>query len=140
MNKKIILKIITPEKVILNKEVDFIILRTNEGEMGVLYDHEPFSAALGFSAVRAFVDNEQTDAFAIVGGFVTIRDNTVTIISVIVEEPDNLKDAVAHLEKERLENKKIERTVDLEVSQAQTTLRNELVKIDISSYSILKGK
>ena len=38
---KMRLQIITPMKTILDEEVDSVILSTTEGEMGILYDHEP---------------------------------------------------------------------------------------------------
>ena len=46
INKKLRLQITTPQKPVLDKEVDFVVLPAYEGEMGVLPGHAPYVAIL----------------------------------------------------------------------------------------------
>ena len=48
MSKKLQLKIVTPEKLILDEEVESVSVPTTEGEITVLADHIPLIASLSF--------------------------------------------------------------------------------------------
>lgn len=134
------LRVLTPTHTVLDREVDFVLLRTKEGDMGVLHGHEPSAVLLDIGVLRAYVDKEQTELLAVMGGFATVRDNRVTVLSDIAEPPDKIEAAIARRERDRAENQKREQGADLEMRRAESALRRTLVQMDISSYSIIKGK
>ena len=41
MSEKLILNIVTPEKLLVSEEVDQVNVPGSEGNMGILYDHTP---------------------------------------------------------------------------------------------------
>jgi len=137
--KQINVKVITPDKTVLDRVADFAVIRTVEGEMGVLYDHEPFTAVLDNGVLRTYTDKEQTDLIVLFGGFATMEDNNLVILSSIAESYDKIDELIESIEQERAEKKRIEQQSMLEVHQAENFLRNTLVKMDISSYAITKG-
>lgn len=71
-NKKIQLKIITPERLILEEMVDQVTLPTTEGEITILPDHIPLISGLASGDVVAFVDGEHVP-MAVVGGFIEVK-------------------------------------------------------------------
>jgi len=72
--KKLKLKIVTPEKLILEEMVDQVTVPTTEGEITILPDHIPIIAGLASGDVVAFVNSEQVP-MAVVGGFLEVKKN-----------------------------------------------------------------
>jgi len=138
-DKRFQLKVITPGKTVFDQQIDFMIVRTADGDMGILHGHEPCSVTLDFGVLRAFEQKRQTAMFAVLGGFVTVRGNQVVVLTAFAEPPDQVEAALAAIEKERAENRIHEQKLDLEVHRAESALRRTLVQMDIGAYSLLKG-
>lgn len=82
MSKQLLLKIVTPEKLILEEMVDLVTLPTTEGEITILPDHIPLIAGLGSGDIVAIKAGEHIP-LAVVGGFAEIKkekDSTAVII------------------------------------------------------------
>jgi len=133
------LRVLTPNRIVLDAPFDFVVLRTTEGDMGILPGHAPYSVLLDYGVLRAYTGKEPASVLAVLEGFATVGDNILTVMSAVAEPPDKIEDAIANIERERAENKALEQTADLEMHRIETALRNSLVKMDISSYSIIKG-
>lgn len=138
-DKRLRLTVLTPNRTVFDQNVDFVILRTAQGDMGILPGHEACSVLLGYGLLRAFEGKKQTDVLAVLEGFATVEDNRVVVLSTVAERPDKLEATMTKMEKERAENKLHEQAADLEVHRAEMALRRSLVHMDISSYSITKG-
>lgn len=141
VEKAIQLRVYTPNRTVVDKTVGSVIFRACEGDMGVLPGHEPCSVMLGYGVLRAFgPDKQPADLLAVMGGYATVRDNTVTILSPMAAEPDKLEEAIAALERERAETRAHEKEADTEMTRMERALRRAMVHLDISSYSIIKGR
>ncbi len=70
--EKIHLKIVTPERVILEELVDQVSLPTTEGEITVLPNHIPLIASLKSGDIVAMTNGEYVP-MAVVGGFIEIK-------------------------------------------------------------------
>lgn len=89
--KHLKLKIVTPERLVLEEMVDQVSLPTTLGEITVLPDHVPLVTGLLSGDVVAFVGGEHVP-MAMVGGFVEIKKNEEGITEVAV-----LADFAEHL-------------------------------------------
>jgi F-type H+-transporting ATPase subunit epsilon len=74
MSKQLKLKIVTPERLVLEEMVEQVSLPTTEGEITILPDHIPLISGLASGDVVAVVSGEYVP-MAIVGGFVEIKQN-----------------------------------------------------------------
>jgi F-type H+-transporting ATPase subunit epsilon len=72
--------VVTPEKAVLDEAGDFVVVPMFDGELGVAPDRLPLIGRLGFGELRITQGN-QVKHFYIDGGFVQIRDNTVTVLT-----------------------------------------------------------
>lgn len=72
--KQLKLKIVTPERLILEEMVDQVSLPTTLGEITVLPDHIPLVSGLASGDVVALSGGEHIP-MAVVGGFVEIKQN-----------------------------------------------------------------
>lgn len=84
MVNKIQLKIATPEKLILQEEVDQVTLPTKKGEITILPNHIPLIAELEFGELLA-QKGEVDIPFAIWGGVVEIKNNCVVVLADVAE-------------------------------------------------------
>lgn len=89
--KAIRLKVITPEKIVLDEEVSQVSLPTTEGEITVLPGHIPLVTLLGKGDIVGIKDSEPIP-LAIVGGFVRIADDEVAIMADFAEHVSLLTD------------------------------------------------
>ena len=72
MVKQIKLKIITPERLVLEELVDQVSLPTTLGEITVLPNHIPLITGLASGDVVAYINGEEAP-MAVVGGFVEVK-------------------------------------------------------------------
>src|SRR6185369_14934964 len=111
MSKKLKLKIITPERLILEEEVDQVSAPTTMGEITVLPEHIPLITGLASGDVVAFVNGEHIP-MAIVGGFIEVKKNEqtgeteVAILADFAEHVSELSDESIEKAKSRAEELK----------------------------------
>jgi F-type H+-transporting ATPase subunit epsilon len=72
MSKQLKLKIVTPEKLILEELVDSVTIPTTEGEITILPDHIPLVATLASGDIVA-ISNGEHIPMAVVGGFIETK-------------------------------------------------------------------
>ena len=64
--------IVTPERAVLDKEADFVVLPMVDGELGVMPQHAPLIGRLGKGELR-ITKGSTVDKWQVVGGFAQIR-------------------------------------------------------------------
>lgn len=74
------LKVLTPRKLLVDREVKAVFLPSLEGYIGVLPGHRPLVTALG-KGVISYRLNQKEEKFSIEGGFARILPEKVTIFT-----------------------------------------------------------
>ena len=80
--RQLFCRIITPEEMIFDGEVDLVIARIADGEIGVLVDHAPVVSTVEIGDVRIHQGDER-HVFATSDGFFKVSEN---LVQVLVEE------------------------------------------------------
>ena len=88
------LEIVTPEKRVLDAEVDSVTVPTASGEAGILQNHAPLVSALK-PGVLTYAIKGATDKLAISGGFVEVNSDLVSVLVDSAESPDEIDAAAA---------------------------------------------
>ena len=101
-NKQLKLKIITPEKTILEEMVDQVTLPTTEGEITILPGHIALVSALKSGDIVAKKNGEDIP-MAVVGGFIEIKNDEVAVLADFAEHVSELSDDVIQKAKARAE-------------------------------------
>nr|QWW93364.1 ATP synthase CF1 epsilon subunit [Notoscyphus lutescens] len=73
------LRVMAPNRIVWNSEIQEIILSTNSGQIGILPNHAPLLTALDIGIVKIRL-NEQWSTMALMGGFAMIENNRMTIL------------------------------------------------------------
>jgi len=137
-DKRIRLKVLTPSSAVLDQDVDFLVLRTVNGDMGVLPGHEPYAALLSAGVLRAFEGKEQVHVLAVLGGMATVRENQVTVMTAMAAHPDELDQELERMKKARLENARHEHSAEVEIQRVEMALRRSLMKAGLGAYPIIE--
>jgi F-type H+-transporting ATPase subunit epsilon len=135
--EKMILQVITPERIVIEeKDIDFVVFKTEGqeepgGEIGVLRDHAPMLARIPTSAVR-YKRGETQYYLAVAGGFVEVRDNRVTILSngaEKVEREEELQLAIEARERTEAWLKGKIGKVEFDEKMAEVELKRETIRL-----------
>lgn len=91
--KKLKLKIVTPEKLVLEEIVDQVSLPAKEGEITVLPSHIPLITTIGSGDVVAMSGGEYVP-MAVAGGFVEIKtgEDGMTEVAVLADFAEHVAD------------------------------------------------
>jgi F-type H+-transporting ATPase subunit epsilon len=89
MPGKILLEIVTPDKLLVSQEVDFIIAPGTEGEFGVLPGHCQFLSSLRVGELRFWI-GEETRYVSIMWGFADVTPRRVTVLAEIAEKAEDI--------------------------------------------------
>lgn len=84
------LKIVSSSKKLFEAEIEEVYVPGSKGQMGILKDHENMISTLDVGQVR-IKSSKGEEIFIINGGFVEIKDDSVTILA---DEAESTKDLV----------------------------------------------
>ena len=97
---KLKLSIVTPERLVLNEEVDQVNAPGVDGDLGILYDHAPLLTTMRagrFSYELLGEKGRETINMIVSGGYLEVTDNRVIVLAETVEFLDEI-------DKERAKN------------------------------------
>ena len=80
------LEIVSPEKLVLSRPVEMVVIPGAEGELGVLPGHASMIVALGAGSIRVYEAGAVVQSFTVQGGFAEITPERVTVIAAEVGE------------------------------------------------------
>ena len=126
--KTIRLEIITPDASVFQGEVDFVLVRALDGDLGIMPSHAPLLASLQIWPLSCMIENHKKNLF-VSGGFLEVNSNTVTIVTLAAELADQIDIKRAEEAKKRAEKRLNAKTQDLDVERAQLALHRALGRI-----------
>ena len=78
---KVEFELVSPEKLLLSREVDMVVVPGAEGDMGVLPRHSPAITTVRPGTIVVFEGGSVTDRIFIAGGFAEVSDNRCTVLA-----------------------------------------------------------
>jgi len=76
------LEIVSPERLLLSRAVDMVVIPAAEGEMGVLAQHAPMIVMLRGGMIRLYdAAGQVTERLFVSGGFAEIAPTRVTVLA-----------------------------------------------------------
>lgn len=83
------LKVVTPDGLLFDSEVESLLIRTDDGDVEFLAGHIDYMASIGTG--RARIKQDGKDRFASVsGGFVTVKCGVVNLVAITFEFRENI--------------------------------------------------
>ena len=128
-DKKMKLNIVTPSRNFYDGEASMVIVKTVDGEIGIMPDHIPLVSILDVGMVD--IKDGQTEKSATVNmGFIQVVNNEVSIFTDSAEWPEEIDLSRAQSAKERAEQRLKEKAADLDQRRAELALKRALNRIN----------
>jgi F-type H+-transporting ATPase subunit epsilon len=83
-------RLVTPDKVLIDQDADAVELPSKSGYMEVLYGHAPLLAELGVGEVRLHGGSGGNQTYFVVWGFVEVLPDRVTILAQNAIKPEEI--------------------------------------------------
>ena len=122
------LKIIEPDGFFFEGEADFLEFTSVEGEMGVYKNHIPLTTILEPCVMRIHIGDTMKKA-AILGGFVEILKERITVLAEDANWPEEIDVERARAAKKRAEERLNKKEVGLDVMRAEAALKRAIARI-----------
>ncbi|HTC11778.1 MAG TPA: ATP synthase F1 subunit epsilon [Acetobacteraceae bacterium] len=75
------LEIVSPEKLLLSRAVDMVVIPASEGDMGVLPGHTPMIVTLRGGMIALYEGDTVTDRMFVAGGFAEVTPERCTVLA-----------------------------------------------------------
>lgn len=136
MDNQLILKIITPERIVCERKVVKVVAVATDGEFCILPNHEPLLNSLKIDVVKFESTNHEVELACVIGGILEVENNYVTILTDIAELETEIDVVRAKQAKERLMAISTESKVeDSNTAQMQFALLKAIIRIKVHELS-----
>jgi F-type H+-transporting ATPase subunit epsilon len=75
------LEIVSPEKLLLSRPVDMVVIPAAEGDMGVLEGHTPMIVTLRGGTIALYEGDRITEQLYVAGGFAEVTPERCTVLA-----------------------------------------------------------
>jgi F-type H+-transporting ATPase subunit epsilon len=82
--------LITPERILLEEEVQAVFLRTDGGDAAFMPGHTPLIGAIIPGAVRFQHEDGTEDRAAVHGGFIQVEGDHISVLAPVAERSENI--------------------------------------------------
>ncbi|MFH1144503.1 MAG: F0F1 ATP synthase subunit epsilon [Candidatus Eisenbacteria bacterium] len=124
-------RLLTPARTVLDREVVSLLVPGSEGFLGVLAHHAPLITALRPGPLTLRDETGAEDVFAVSGGVLEVSGNQATILADAAERPSDidLERATAALGRARL--RLAEPRPETDISRAEAALARALNRLRV---------
>lgn len=121
------IRVISPDKIVLDVDAEELILPTSTGQLGILTDHAPLLTALDIGVMRVKTETGW-NSIVLLEGFAEVEANKVTVLCNGAEEAssidlktaqDALEKIILLVEEATTKKEKIEATIELRIAKAR---------------------
>lgn len=127
------LQIITPDKVFFEGAVQRLIVRTTEGDVGILAKHEKYVAALPSGPVKLLLEDGSERIAALSGGALKVSPDRTAILANAVEWAEDIDVEWAKRSEEDARRRKEQSKTQHELDVAEAKLKRALNRLRVSS-------
>ncbi|MEY8699753.1 F0F1 ATP synthase subunit epsilon [Streptococcus ferus] len=131
-------QIVTPDGLKYDHHANFVLVKTTDGELGIMTNHENIIAPLDVHEmkVRRIDDDSHVDWIAVNGGIIEVQNNLITIVADSAERERDIDVSRAERAKLRAERDiqeaEAQHRID-EVQRAKIALQRALNRINVGS-------
>ena len=126
------LEVVTPERAVLEDDVDMVIAPGSEGYLGILPHHAPLLTALGPGEFRVKKGGIE-EILAVFGGFMDVRADRVVVLTEAAEPAEDIDAQRAQAARERAQEMLQAGTLSAaDEARARASLQRALLRIRVS--------
>ena len=134
MADKLTLEVVTPERLLMSEPVDEVVVPGLDGELGILPDHAAMVSRLSDAGILKYKNGDKTGVLSIIGGFVEVANNKVSVLAEVSEKPQDIdvNRAKSALEKAQKRLSAADRDPDIDIKRAAIALERAMIRLEIA--------
>lgn len=110
-------EVVAADRMVWEGRADSVIVRTTEGDIGILANHEPMLAALVPCAAEIITNDGKREVIALDGGFLSVAKNHVSLVAAKASRSNEISSSEAQREVDELT--KVQDSGDATVEQVR---------------------
>ncbi len=126
------LQIVTPDRLIVQEQVDEVEIPGSEGYFGVLPGHTPLLASLAVGELW-YRKGQEKFYLSIAFGFAEVLPDRVTILARLAERAEDIDVGRAEAAKTRAEERLSQPKSDIDYERARIALTKSLMRLQVSA-------
>lgn len=128
------LKIVTPDGLKYDGQVEEVVVRTTSGDMGIQAGHISCVAPLGMGQSMIIVDGQKRYG-ACIGGMVSVVNGQVNIVATTFEWADEIDTDRADASAKKAQNVLSDKNAaDTDIRMAEARLKRALIRKNVASH------
>lgn len=128
-DRKFTLRIVAPDRVFYENEVEMVEFTTTEGDIGVLPGHIPLTVIIS-PGILTIHESDREKTAALHAGFAEILPKQITILAEIIEWPEEIDVQRAEASRQRAQERLHSHTSGIDVVRAEASLKRALARIE----------
>ena len=126
------LQIVTPDRLLVQEQVDEVEIPGSRGYFGVLPGHTPMLASLSVGELW-YRKGQEKIYLSIAYGFAEVLPDRVTILARLAERAEDIDIERAESARRRAEERLAQSKSDIDYERARTALSKSLMRLQVSS-------
>lgn len=126
------LEIVTPDRKFFEDQVEMVVVRGLEGDIGILKNHTPYVTPLAIGRVK-IKQNGKYKVATVAEGYLDVTKTKTTIVTDAAEWPEEIDLNRAELAKKRAEEKLKRKEKDIDTRRAEIALKKAINRINMKS-------
>lgn len=128
-DKKMLLEVVTPEKTELKESITSLIVPTEGGSMGILYNHAPIVTLVDIGQLKYKTNGKEEKLLAVGKGVLEMHNNKITILVNAAEKPEEIDVERAQKAKERALKRLDQKERDVDFARAEASLKRAIMRL-----------
>lgn len=128
---KLHLEVITPQRIVLEADVDAVVVPAVEGEITVLPDHIPLFTRILPGEIK-YIDGKSEHFMAVQEGFLEVQGGGVKILTNFAVRSEEVEVAKAEAAKKRAEEMLREKKGQADMAIAEGELRKAILQLKVA--------
>lgn len=124
------LEVVTLERLFYSGDVEMVVLKTPEGEIGILPGHIPLVTAVTVGPLRIKKDGEWIDA-VLNEGFMEVKQDKTVILADTAEWPHEIDERRAEAARARAEERLHHQLSQVEYVRSQAALARAMTRLKV---------
>ena len=132
------LEVVSPDAVVYQADIHMLVVKAEDGEIGVMPNHLPMIASIIPCAMRVKYEDGREELIACGGGFMEVLNNKITVLASCAETPIQIDVLRAEKAYQRAEerikafNSAPLKHTDIDLSRAEAALQRAIVRLKVA--------
>ncbi len=133
------LQVVTPDRVVLDMDIEMVSLRGGGGELGILPRHTPLATTVKPGVIKVKLA-EGEDFLSVSDGFIQVMPDRITLLVESAEIGSFLDLDRVNLAKDRAEKRLVEHSDEIAVERAKAALERANHRLEAAEAALKHGE